>query len=197
MENFETLLELSDIELVILAKTNPLAEEIMIKRYRALTFKVARKFFLIGGDIDDLLQEGTLGLWKAIKEFDQIKNCSFFTFAKLCITTKIMDAIKLTQALNRKYQTTAISINNDDSIIDIPSADNLLEDFLERENFENFYFQCKKILTALQFDVIKLYLEGYSYQEISEKLTVSTKKIDNELFSAKNKIKKFKDKFLI
>lgn len=193
----ELLTEKSDLELINLSKSISSAEEVLIKRYRALTFKVARKYFLVGGDIDDLVQEGTLGLWKAIKEFDESKNSSFFTFARLCIETKIKDAIRATMALNRQMFNSAISINNDDKLIEIPSESNPLEELLDKENYDNFYLQMEKILSKTQFLVLKSYLEGYSYREISEKFNLSTKKIDNELFSAKSKIKKNKDKFIL
>ncbi|MBQ8430683.1 MAG: sigma-70 family RNA polymerase sigma factor [Clostridia bacterium] len=100
MQNFE---KLSDVELIKLAKTNEYAVDEIFARYKPLVSKVARQFFLVGGDLDDLVQEGMIGLYKAIIGYEESKKASFKTFASLCILRNIQTAIKKANSHKNMY----------------------------------------------------------------------------------------------
>lgn len=177
-------------------------EEIIIN-YKALVRSIARsKFFLIsGGESDDLVQEGTIGLLKAIREYRAEKNKGgFAAFAAVCIRSKITDAMRAYSREKHKPLNTATTLlageNEEEYLSDCDmQATDPLSNYIDEEETEIFYKKIASVLNARQAQVLKLYLEGYSYKEIAEALSVSNKTVDNMLSTAKDKIKKAKEIF--
>jgi len=186
----------SDEKLIKLAnKGNRTAEDELISRYKNLVRNRARKYFLAGGETEDLIQEGMIGLYKAIRDYDDTKNAAFFSFAYNCITKKIMSAIKNASRqkhmpLNVAVNLAAFSTTEDGTEKQITVSDLSPEDIvIEKEDIEELNEWLKKILSRLENQVLNMYIEGLSYGEMSQKLKKSVKAIDNSLARAKKKIK--------
>lgn len=177
-------------------------EEIIIN-YKALVRSIARsKFFLVwGGESDDLVQEGTIGLLKAIREYRAEKNKSgFAAFAAVCIRSKITDAMRAYSREKHKALNTATNLlageNEEEYLADCDvQATDPLTNYIDEEETEIFYKKIESVLNARQAQALKLYLDGYSYKEIAERLNVSSKTVDNMLTTAKDRIKKAKEVF--
>ncbi len=175
------------------------AENELFARYKDLVVKIARGYFIVGGDLEDLVQEGMIGLYKAIKGYSDDKEATFKTFAVLCVKHQIQTAIKKANTNKNKPLSSAVSFQ---SFTENGTSENL--DFLpislvlqgtpeekaiDKENFKNLNEQIKSHLSPLEFKVLKLYLQGYSYKEISSVLKVSHKSIDNSLSRIKTKLR--------
>lgn len=179
------------------------ATETLLLRYKALVCKIARAYYLpSGGDAEDLIQEGTVGLLKAIREFHPEKSVPFIGFAATCIGNKVRDALRSLSADKHQPLNNALSIsagNGEDGTyyVDIPDAnDNSpLAKYLDDEAREEFYKKIETLATPLQVSVLRLYLDGASYREIAETLKITTKKVDNAINAVKNKIRKAKALF--
>lgn len=168
----------------------------LLTKYKSLINKVSRSYFLIGGDMEDIIQEGMIGLYKAIMNYSDKKNTSFKTFASTCIKNQIQTAVKIASSEKNKVLSTALPImeeKNDDEeeemeiIIPstIPSPDFTI---VEKESFKEIFDQIKQNLSNLEFKVLLLYLKGFSYNEISQTLNIPKKSIDNALSRIKNKL---------
>jgi RNA polymerase sporulation-specific sigma factor len=191
VDNYENLL---DEDLVALSvKGDVLATEVLIKRYNGAVKQIARSYFIFGGDVEDLVQEGMLGMLKAIRAYNGATP--FNAFAKLCIKNKILSAVKSSnaskhQALNSivdlasVYGETEVENFFVDDTLDPESA------FIEKEKQIEFYTKLEKILSPMEYDIYKYYIEGYNYNEIAEILKKSAKSVDNALTRAKKKIEK-------
>lgn len=193
----------NDEQLVKLAKQGQ--EEAMnalLSNYKSQINKIARKYFLIGGDMEDIVQEGMIGLYKSIIHFDENKNASFKTFATTCIKHQIQSAIKIASNETNMLLSQALPItedhNKDDEEEDIeillpsplPSPD---DEVLANEKHDEFNQFINKNLTALEKKILSLYLKGYSYNEISSMADISKKSIDNGLSRIKNKLSTLKN----
>ncbi len=191
-------MSLTDDEELVLDAQNGSEDalETLMKRYKGLVNKISRCYFLVGGDIEDIIQEGTIGLYKAIKHFSQQKNASFKTFAATCIKHQIQSAVKIASNEKNKVLSTAISIaeqvheddEEDNEIVlpsEIPSPDDML---LEREGMEELKQVIIDTLSPLEYKILTLYLKGYKYNEIAEMAKISKKSIDNGLTRIKNKL---------
>ena len=188
---------MTDEELSIKAQSgdqNALNE--LLSKYKSLINKVSRSYFLIGGDMEDIIQEGMIGLYKAIMNFNENKNASFKTFANTCIKNQIQTAVKIASSEKNKVLSTALPImeeKNDDEVEEmeiiipstIPSPDFTV---VEKESFKEIFDEIKENLSSLEFKVLLLYLKGFSYNEISQSLNISKKSIDNALSRIKNKL---------
>jgi len=163
------------------------AEEELAKRYSKLVRICARPYFLVGGDSEDLIQEGMFGLLSAIRRYDCGSNASFKTYAEQCIRNRILSAIESASRFKHIPLNDGISLESlseqNASELQI-SAENIFsrqtEDWVlakEREN--EIVVQRQALLSRLERQVLDLYLNGYSYKEIADKLSKSEKSIDN------------------
>ena len=192
--------EFSDDDLVLLFHQGHLeALELLFERYRRFTRAKARAYFLVGADRDDLEQEGLIGLFKAVRDYRPDRASSFRAFAELCITRQIMTAIK--SATRRKHQ----PLNQYVSLSGLRSpegaedrlADDLLDDHqvpdpaeavISSERVDEMQARLAEMLSCLEVDVLNLYLQGRSYQDIGELLGRHAKSIDNALQRIKRKL---------
>lgn len=190
---------LSDEELVYKAKFgDENAENELLELYKGLVVKIARSYFILGGEMEDIVQEGMIGLYKAIKGYDKKKNASFKTFATMCIKHQIQSAIKVANAKKNSPLSNSVSLqsfseNSDDddflpvNLIFQVSPD---EKIINKEDYRNLLENIKKMLSEKELQVLKYYLKGYTYKEISNILGTSEKSIDNSLSRIKSKLKK-------
>ena len=189
---------LTDEETVNLAQYgNVIALEHLINKYKNFVRAKARTYFLIGGDREDIIQEGMIGLYKAIRDYDKEKNASFRSFAELCINRQLYSAV---EASNRKKHVTLntyVSFYSQTTEEGKSLAETLLTDqmddpeqlVIEQENFTAFWEQLREQLSALERQVLDAYLEGKNYCQIAEELGKSPKTIDNALSRIKGKIR--------
>ena len=169
----------------------------ILEKYKPLVLRKANAMFLIGGDTDDLIQEGMIGLFKAIRDYRSDREASFFHFAELCINRQLYSA---GEASNRKKHVplnTYVSFYSQTTEEGKSLAETLLTDqmddpeqlVIEQENFTAFWEQLREQLSALERQVLDAYLEGKNYRQIAEELGKSPKTIDNALSRIKGKIR--------
>ncbi|MCM3491450.1 RNA polymerase sporulation sigma factor SigH [Alkalihalophilus marmarensis] len=177
------------------------ALEFLINKYKNFVRAKARSYFLIGADHEDIVQEGMIGLYKAVRDFKGDKLASFKAFAELCITRQIITAIKT--ATRQKHIPLNSYVSLDKPLYDEESDRTLLdvicgsrvtnpEDLLiNQEEFEDIELKMGEILSELERQVLMHYLDGRSYQEISEDLNRHVKSIDNALQRVKRKLERY------
>lgn len=180
---------------------NARALEYLIEKYKGFVRAKARTYFLIGADREDIIQEGMIGLYKAIRDFREDKLSSFRAFAELCITRQIITAIKTATRQKHIPLNSYISLNkpifddeSDRTLMDIISEDTINdpeEMVINREEFSGIEEKMGEILSGLECEVLSLYLEGKSYQEIACDLDRHVKSIDNALQRVKRKLEKY------
>ena len=194
--------ELEDLQLVMRVRNgDDGAREQLIRRYTGFVRMKASSYFLAGGESEDLIQEGLIGLWKAVRDFRPDKETSFRSFAELCVTRQIITAIKTAtrfkhQALNsyvsfshtpgRARSPTRIARSatpSPGSHVDEPSVQ-----VISTEELQSLVFCLGSGLSKLEADALRLYLEGNSYDEMADELGCDTKTIDNALQRVKRKI---------
>lgn len=169
----------------------------ILEKYKPLVLRKANAMFLIGGDTDDLIQEGMIGLFKAIRDYRSDRETSFFHFAELCINRQLYSVV---EASNRKKHVplnTYVSFYSQTTEEGKSLAETLLTDqmddpeqlVIEQENFTAFWEQLREQLSALERQVLDAYLEGKNYRQIAEELGKSPKTIDNALSRIKGKIR--------
>ncbi len=192
----ETMLGDQDL-LELIDKGRSYASEVLLKRYKRFVFAKAQTYFLVGGDREDIIQEGMIGLYKAIRDYDETKLTSFRGFAELCITRQIITAIKMATRQKHMPLNSYISLHkpvydeeSDRTLLDI-IAESRSEDPQDRmiSQEKQLYIERKlfELLSDLELRVLYLYLEGCSYQEISERIHRHQKSIDNALQRIKRK----------
>ena len=189
---------LADADLVVRAQRgDDRATELLVSRYRGAVRARASNYFLVGADRDDLCQEGLIGLTKAIRDFDVDNGASFASFADLCITRQILTAIKMATRLKHTPLNTYVSYDRphdsdpNRTIADtVAVADELdpLESLLAEDGMRAVMAVVDEVLSGLEADVLRLYVDGRSYQEIAELLGRRTKSIDNALQRIKRKL---------
>ena len=178
------------------------AERLLYERYKQLVRSRAHSYFLIGADHEDLVQEGMLGLYKAVCEYDENKAASFKSFAELCVTRRILSAIKRATRKKHGPLNNYVSLNRPemtdgdltllDTVRSLTVADP--EDVvIGRENFEQLLQHLQTILSPMEQRVLRLYLCGYSYPPIAAKLEKPNKSIDNAMQRVKRKLEGFKN----
>jgi RNA polymerase sigma-H factor len=193
--------ELEDLQLVMRVRNgDESAREQLIRRYTSFVRMKASSYFLAGGESEDLIQEGLIGLWKAVRDFRPDKETSFRSFAELCVTRQIITAIKTAtrfkhQALNSyvSFSHTPAGQEPDSdctlgdalpgSLVDEPSVQ-----VISTEELRSLVFCLGTGLSKLEADALRLYLEGNSYEQMAEDLACDTKTIDNALQRVKRKI---------
>ena len=189
--NFENL---SDERLVELSRSGEnKATEVLILRYKNLVKAVARSYFLAGADVEDLLQEGDIGLFKAIEGFNG--TSSFKSFAYLCVKNSVLTAIKKSNSNKNKPLNNYISLSGlegydaDKSEIVIDAGFNPETGYINKEAAEELNVKIKAELSAFEHKILSKYLQGYSYVEIGDDLGKSQKSIDNALQRIRRKLK--------
>lgn len=170
----------------------------LLTNYKSIVNRIARSYFLVGGDMEDIVQEGMIGLYKAVVSFNPARNASFKTFATVCIKHQIQTAIKIASSEKNKILSSALPIweqseSEDDyeSRIEIIIPSNLPspdDKVIASENIKELKTKIKKTLSPLEVKVLNLYLKGYNYSEISNLGEISKKSIDNALTRIKNKL---------
>lgn len=191
-----------DEEVVQQAKEgNCKAAEYLINKYKNFVRAKARSYFLIGADREDIVQEGMIGLYKAIRDFRQDKLSSFRAFAELCITRQIITAIKTATRQKHIPLNSYVSLNkplydeeSDRTLLDILSGSRVTDPeelIISREEFLNIESKIGEILSDLEWEVLMSYLQGKSYQEIAYDLDRHVKSIDNALQRVKRKLERY------
>lgn len=177
------------------------ALEYLIHKYKNFVKSKARSYFLIGADREDIIQEGMIGLYKAIRDFNPEKLSSFRAFAELCITRQIITAIKTATRQKHIPLNSYVSLNkplydedSDRTLLDILSGVKISDPeelIISREEFEDIEGKMGEILSKLEWQVLMAYLGGKSYQEIAKDLKRHVKSIDNALQRVKRKLEKY------
>ena len=196
---------LADEEVVALAREeDELAQEYLINKYRNFVRAKARSYFLIGADREDIIQEGMIGLYKAIRDYRADKLASFRAFAELCITRQIITAIKTATRQKHIPLNSYVSLNkpiydeeSDRTLMDIISGNKVTDPeelVISREEFIDIENRMSEFLSELEWKVLMYYLEGKSYQEIAEELSRHVKSIDNALQRVKRKLERYLEK---
>jgi len=199
---FAGYLLLSDEQIVESARVGDVdAQEYLINKYRNFVRAKARSYFLIGADREDIIQEGMIGLYKAIRDFRCDKLSSFRAFAELCITRQIITAIKTATRQKHIPLNSYVSLNkpiyddeSDRTLLDVISGSRMSdpEEFIiSREEFLRIEEKIGQILSSLEWKVLMYYLEGKSYQEIAADLHRHVKSIDNALQRVKRKLERY------
>lgn len=196
----ESLKESTDEELADRFQAgDSLALEVLLRRYRRFARSKARAYFLVGADADDVEQEGLIGLYKAARDYRGDREASFRAFAELCVTRQVITAIKTAtrhkhQPLNQ-YVSISCGRTGDDG--QERSADEILEghfcpdpadEVVSTERMARLRASMSRMLSTLEVEVLSLYVEGRSYQEIGAHLDRHTKSIDNALQRIKRKL---------
>ncbi len=181
-----------------------LALEFLIHKYRNFVRAKARSYFLIGADREDIIQEGMIGLYKAIRDFRADKLASFRAFAELCITRQIITAIKTATRQKHIPLNSYVSLNkpiydeeSDRTLMDVIHGNKVSDPeelVISREEFLDIEKRMSEFLSELEWKVLMYYLEGKSYQEIAEELNRHVKSIDNALQRVKRKLERYLEK---
>jgi RNA polymerase sporulation-specific sigma factor len=200
--NFEAL---TDEEIVLDAKDNDNEDALvyLINKYRNFVRAKARSYFLIGAEREDIIQEGMIGLYKAIRDFRNDKLSSFRAFAELCVTRQIITAIKTATRQKHIPLNSYVSLNkpiydedSDRTLLDVLSGSKISDPeelVISREEFIDIEEKMGEILSDLEWKVLMSYLDGKSYQEIAVELTRHVKSIDNALQRVKRKLERYLD----
>ncbi len=192
--------EPDDQYLIALAKQGrPDAMDRIVRRYYGFVRLKASSYFLIGGDSDDLIQEGLVGLYKAVRDFRTDRESSFRNFAELCITRQIITAVKT--ATRNKHtplnqyvsfsQTPAASGESEptlDEVLPGSTVHDPVNQVISSEELKSLVSCLTSALSELESSVLALYLDGHSYEEVAERLDCDTKTVDNALQRVKRKV---------
>ena len=178
-----------------------IAQEYLIAKYKNFVRSKARSYFLIGADKEDIIQEGMIGLYKAIRDFRDEKQASFRAFADLCITRQIITAIKTATRQKHIPLNSYVSLNkpiydeeSDRTLLDVISGIHISdpeEIFINQEQIEDIRNKMGELLSPLELEVLASYLDGKTYQEIADQLDRHVKSIDNALQRVKRKLGKY------
>mgnify|MGYP001207958737 FL=1 len=200
--------DLADEEIVKLANADGdvIAQEYLLHKYRNFVRGKARSYFLIGAEREDIVQEGMIGLYKAIRDYRDDKQASFRAFAELCVTRQIITAIKTATRQKHIPLNSYVSLNkpiyesdSDRTLMDIISSNAKSVDpeemIIRREEFADIEEKMNSILSDLEWEVFMSYLDGKSYQETAEELNRHIKSIDNALQRVKRKVEKYKEAY--
>ena len=194
--------KMSENDIINLAqKRENAAMEYLLEKYKPLVRQKTRKLFLIDGDKDDLIQEGMIGLFKAVRDYQVGKDAAFRTFADLCISRQLYSAIKKSNRLKNQPLNSYVSIYSDefsdadelagDRTVISSGSDNIANPesiMIDRENAIDMQNKMFDKLSKMEREVLKRYLEGMTYQEIAADMEKSPKSIDNALQRIKGKI---------
>ncbi len=199
------LSRLSDEAIIgLVNEGNEAAQEYILNKYKSVVKSKARAYFLIGADREDIIQEGMIGLYKAVRDYQPERHASFRGFADLCINRQMITAVKTATRQKHMPLNSYVSLNKqvfDDETVHtymdmLKEGDNSNPEsmIISRENLNYIESNISKILSSLELKVLSLYLTGKTYAEIAEILDKPEKSIDNALQRVKKKIEKFLDK---
>lgn len=173
----------------------------ILRKYRNFVRSKAKPFFIVGADKEDILQEGMIGLFKAIRDYDEEKTVSFRAFAELCVTRQIITAVKTATRQKHIPLNSYISLNKpmseedpDKTLMDMMKNSHISDPeqlIISKEEMKLIEEKTKEMLSEFETRVLSLYLKGYSYNEISEKLCKHPKSVDNALQRIKRKFEKY------
>ena len=194
--------KMSENDIINLAqKRENAAMEYLLEKYKPLVRQKTRKLFLIDGDKDDLIQEGMIGLFKAVRDYQVGKDAAFRTFADLCISRQLYSAIKKSNRLKNQPLNSYVSIYSDefsdadelagDRTVISSGSDNIANPeaiMIDRENAIDMQNKMFDKLSKMEREVLKRYLEGMTYQEIAADMEKSPKSIDNALQRIKGNV---------
>ena len=175
----------------------------LIERYNDLVTMKANKFFMVGAEKEDMIQEGMIGLYKAIKSFDTEKQNSFKTFANMCVERQLITAVKNSNRQKHIPLNSSVSLNaaayedNEDvdkiDVLDIKALDDPSEIIAEREYFESMENKIKEALSEFELQVLHEYEKGKSYADIAIKLNAKVKSVDTAIQRIRKKANKIRD----
>ena len=198
---YQRFLALSDEEAVMLAQSGDGdALVYLLKKYKNFVRSKARSYFLIGADHEDIVQEGMIGLYKSIRDFQPDRLASFRSFAELCIKRQIITAIKAATRQKHMPLNSYVSLNkplydeeSDRTLLDVIEGrvTNPEDLFISQEELNGIQNQIDQLLSDLERQVLDAFMDGKSYQEIAELLGRHVKSIDNALQRVKRKLFKF------
>ncbi|RDU22515.1 RNA polymerase sporulation sigma factor SigH [Anaerosacchariphilus polymeriproducens] len=171
----------------------------IMNKYKNLVRKKAKAMYLIGGESDDLIQEGMIGLFKAIRDYKIEKEASFFSFAELCISRQLYSAVQASNRLKHiplnSYVSLYLDVNHSTEeetplleVLQSLTEKSPEEKFIDQENVSNIEKQLEKNLSKFENEVLKLYITGLGYIQIAEILDKPAKSVDNALQRIKNKL---------
>lgn len=203
---FAAFVDLTDEQVVNMAQAqhDSLAQEYLLIKYRGFVRGKARSYFLIGAEREDIIQEGMIGLYKAIRDFRSDKQSSFRAFAELCVTRQIITAIKTATRQKHIPLNSYVSLNkpiyeddSDRTLLDVfagtAKQTNPEEMIIRQEELADIQDKMYKILSDLEWEVFMSYLDGKSYQETAAELHRHIKSIDNALQRVKRKVEKYRE----
>ena len=191
---------LTDEELIRRIRLNdPDAEDVLYLRYKQVVRSKARTYFLVGADREDIIQEGMIGLYKAVCDYEFDKQASFRAFAELCITRQIITAIKSATRKKHIPLNTYVSLSRpvyedgdgERTLIDVLETTRISdpeEALIGRESYEAIARDIENALSRLEREALALYLHGLSYQQIASAMGRSTKCVDNAIQRVKKKL---------
>ena len=172
----------------------------ILNKYKSMVRKKTRGLFIIGGESEDLIQEGMIGLFEAIQNYDDSRDMSFHSFADMCVTRQLYSAVKASQRKKHVPLNSYVSLDSDNaknsddegvSLADILPAEKSAEElFIDRENTELIKKQILTQLSKFEQKVLNLYLSGIGYTQIAEILDKDQKSVDNALQRIKTKTKR-------
>ena len=202
MDAKERFDQMDDEQLVLLAQqADGQAIEYLLNKYKNFVRSRARSYFLIGADHEDIVQEGMIGLFKAVRDYKPGKVSSFRAFAELCITRQIISAIKTATRQKHIPLNSYVSLNkplydeeSDRTLLDViieGRATNPEELIIGQEDLNSIHHKIDEVLSGLEQEVLRAYLDGKSYQEIADNLGRHVKSIDNALQRVKRKLEKY------
>ena len=175
----------------------------LIERYNDLVTMKANKFFMVGAEKEDMIQEGMIGLYKAIKSFDTEKQNSFETIANMCVERQLITAVKNSNRQKHIPLNSSVSLNsaayedNEDmdkmDVLDIKMMNDPSDIIADREYFENMESKIKENLSSFELQVLKEYEKGKSYAAIAEKLNAKVKSVDTAIQRIRKKANKIKE----
>ena len=197
--------KLTDEELVALCKSDDVAMSYLLNKYKGMVLSCSKTLFILGGDNDDLVQEGMIGLFKAIRDFDENKNIKFSTFAQVCIKRNIYTAITRSNNPKNDPLNKGVSISHTDSAeeedeyakslsteeLGLSEIYNPEDNLINKEKYNEITAFMMKDLSKLEYQVMDLYIIGLTTSEIAKVLGKNEKTTDNAFQRAKNKIRKF------
>ena len=166
-------------------------EEFLIDKYKGMVRKKAHAMFLIGGEQEDLIQEGMIGLFRAVRDYRPSKNASFATFASLCVERQIYKAIEISGRQKHRPLNSYISLSEENSPLkntEDTKQQNPEEIIIDRESTNLMQEKIKERLSPFENQVLRAYLEGKDYHQIARQMEKSPKSIDNSLQRIRNKI---------
>ena len=194
--------QIPDEQLVECARSGDLqAEEYLYHKYKPFVRYCARSYFLIGADYDDIMQEGMIGMHKAIRDFRPERQATFRSFAELCIKRQIITAIKTATRQKHMPLNTYVSLNKplyedegERTLIDVITSARTMnpeELFISREQMQDMEDKLSRIASEFEWEVLTSYLQGMNYIEIAHDLGRSIKSVDNALQRVKKKLEKY------